>query len=217
MQLVFEQIRAGGDRNFGYLVGDRDASEAVLVDPSYSPDAFVDRARAQSLTVKYVVNTHGHPDHLNGNDRAVELTSAPVAAHPRCPTTVNVKLGDEQELHVGSLRLRCLFVPGHADDHIVIYEPTYRILITGDLLFVGKVGGTRTEEEAHTEWASLQRLLLLIPEDATVWPGHDYGARPSSTMALERATNPFLRCRSLNEFVEMKAGWPAYKQRLGLK
>jgi len=217
MQLVFEQIRSGGDRNFGYLVGDRDAGEAALIDPSYSPEAFVDRARAQSLTVKYVVNTHGHPDHLNGNDRAVELTGAPVVAHPRCPTTVNVKLGDEQELHIGALRLRCLFVPGHADDHIVIYEPTYKILITGDLLFVGKVGGTRTEEEAHAEWASLQRLLLLIPEDATVWPGHDYGARPSSTMALERATNPFLRCRNLPEFMQMKADWPAYKQRLGLK
>jgi glyoxylase-like metal-dependent hydrolase (beta-lactamase superfamily II) len=217
MQLVFEQIRAGGDRNFGYLVGDRDAGEAALIDPSYSPEAFVDRARTQNLTVKYVVNTHGHPDHLNGNDRAVELTGAPVAAHPRCPTAVEVKLGDEQELHVGSLRLRCLFVPGHADDHIVIYEPTYRILITGDLLFVGKVGGTRTEEETHAEWASLQRLLLVIPEDATVWPGHDYGARPSSTMALERATNPFLRCRNLNEFVHMKADWPEYKQRLGLK
>jgi hydroxyacylglutathione hydrolase len=217
MQLVFEQIRAGGDRNFGYLIGDRNAGEAALIDPSYSPDAFVDRARAQSLTVKYVINTHGHPDHLNGNDRAVELTGAPVAAHPRCPTAVEVKLGDEQELPIGLLRLRCLFVPGHADDHIVIYEPTYKILITGDLLFVGKVGGTRTEEETHAEWASLQRLLLLIPEDATVWPGHDYGARPSSTMALERATNPFLRCRNLNEFVEMKADWPTYKQRLGLK
>ena len=217
MQLVFEQVRSGGDRNFGYLVGDRDAGEAALIDPSYSPDAFVERARAQSLRVTFIVNTHGHPDHLNGNERAVELTGAPVAAHPRCPTAVDVKLGDEQELHVGALRLRCLFVPGHADDHIVVFEPAYRILITGDLLFVGKVGGTRTEEEAHAEWASLQRLLLVIPEDATVWPGHDYGARPSSTMALERAMNPFLRCRNLDEFMAMKADWPAFKQRHGLK
>jgi len=217
MQLVFEQIRAGGDRNLGYLLGDRDAREAALIDPSYSPDTFVERARAQNLTVIFIVNTHGHPDHLNGNPRAVELTGAAVAAHPRCPTTVNVKLGDEQELHVGSLRLRCLFVPGHADDHIVIYEPAYKILITGDLLFVGKVGGTRTEEEAHAEWASLQRLMLVLPGEATVWPGHDYGARPSSTIALERVTNPFLRCRNVDEFLQMKTDWPEYKQRLGLK
>ncbi len=217
MQLVFEQIRAGGDRNFGYLLGDRDARAAALIDPSYSPDVFVERARAQGLDVAYVINTHGHPDHLNGNDRAVELTQAKVAAHPRCPTAVDVKLGDEQELHVGALRLRCLFVPGHADDHIVVYEPTYNILVTGDLLFVGKVGGTRSDNEAHAEWASLQRLLMVIPNDATVWPGHDYGARPSSTIALERATNPFLRCHDVTAFMQLKADWPSLKQQLGLK
>ena len=169
MQLVFEQIRSGGDRNFGYLVGDRDAGEAALIDPSYSPEAFVDRAQAQNLSVTYIVNTHGHPDHLNGNDRAVEMTGAPVAAHPRCPTTVNVKLGDEQELHIGSLRLRCLFVPGHADDHIAIYEPTYKILITGDLLFVGKVGGTRTEDEARRTVAEFQKIdpTYIVPMHCT--------------------------------------------------
>src|SRR5690242_7170393 len=83
MTLVFEQIRSGGDRNFGYLLGDRDAGTAVLVDPSYSPEAFVQRARDQKLSVSHVVNTHGHPDHLNGNETAVALTGARVAAHPR--------------------------------------------------------------------------------------------------------------------------------------
>ena len=73
MQLVFEQIRAGGDRNFGYLLGDRDAKRAVLIDPSYSPDAFVTRATEQGLIVSHVINTHGHPDHVNGNARVVEM------------------------------------------------------------------------------------------------------------------------------------------------
>ncbi len=67
MQLVFEQIRAGGDRNFGYLLGDRQTRECALIDPSYSPEAFVERAREQGLTVTLVINTHGHPDHTNGN------------------------------------------------------------------------------------------------------------------------------------------------------
>jgi hydroxyacylglutathione hydrolase len=217
MQLVFEQVRVGGDRNFGYLIGDRQARVAAAIDPSYSPDILIERASAQGLTVAYVINTHGHPDHTNGNDQAVALTGAKVAAHPRCATAVDLKLGDEQELAVGALRLRCLYVPGHSDDHIVLFEPTYQILITGDLLFVGKVGGTRSEAETRSEWASLQRVLTLIPNDATVWPGHDYGARPSSTIALERSTNPFLGCRNLDEFVQMKADWPSLKQQLGLK
>jgi hydroxyacylglutathione hydrolase len=217
MQLIFEQIRTGGDRNFGYLLADRDAKQAVLIDPSYAPDVLVQRAQDQQVTVTHILNTHGHPDHINGNDRAVELTGAKVAAHPDVPTHVDVPLGEGQELPVGSLRLRFLYVPGHAADHLVVYEPTYRILVTGDLLFVGKVGGTRTGEDASTEWDSLQHLLRSVPDDATVWPGHDYGVRPSSTIALERKTNPFLLCPDLEAFIRIKADWPTVKKALGLK
>lgn len=215
MQLVFEQIRAGGDRNFGYLLGDRAAGQAVLIDPSYSPDSFVERAREQRLTVTHIINTHSHPDHTNGNERAAKLTGAPIAAHPALRP--EVVLGDGVELAVGSLRLRCFDVPGHCADHLALYEPTYRLLITGDLLFIGKVGGTSTEADARTEWNSLQRLVREIPDEATVWPGHDYGVRPSSTMALEKATNPFLRCADVDRFLDLKSTWAAYKKEHGLK
>jgi glyoxylase-like metal-dependent hydrolase (beta-lactamase superfamily II) len=218
MQLVFEQLRAGGDRNFGYLLGDRDAGQCVLIDPSYSPEGFVQRARDQALTVTRVINTHGHPDHTNGNAKAVELTAAPVTAYADSQLVrPDEGVRDEQELRVGSLRLQFLHVPGHCPDHLVIYEPSWRLLITGDLLFVGKVGGTGNDDDARTEWASLQKVLARIPDDATVWPGHDYGVRPSSTIGLERATNPFLRAPDVDGFVAIKRDWPALKQRLGLK
>jgi glyoxylase-like metal-dependent hydrolase (beta-lactamase superfamily II) len=217
MQLIFEQIRTGGDRNFGYLLADRNAGQAVLIDPSYSPETMVQRARDQNITVTHIVNTHGHEDHINGNDKAVELTGAPVAAHSGVPTHVDVPLADGHKLAVGSLTLEFLYVPGHAADHVVIYERTNRLLITGDLLFVGKVGGTRSEEDARTEWNSLQYVLRSVPDDTTVWPGHDYGARPSSTIGLERVTNPFLLCQDVTAFMQMKADWANYKQRLGLK
>lgn len=215
MQLVFEQIRSGGDRNFGYLLGDRTARRAVLVDPSYAPEVFVDRAAAQGLTVTHVLNTHGHPDHTNGNARAVALTQALVAAHPLLAP--DVPLADGERLAIGALTLRCLHVPGHTEDHLVVYEERHRLLLTGDLLFVGKVGGTGSEPEAHREWESLQRLVGQIPDEATVWPGHDYGARPASTMALEKATNPFLLCGTVDAFLEMKTAWPAFKQEHGLR
>ena len=86
-------------------------------------------------------------------------------------------------------------MPGHAADHLVLYEPTHRLLFTGDLVFVGKVGGTKSDEDAATEWNSLRRVLDTFPNDATIWPGHDYGVRPSSTLAIEKRTNPFLLWR----------------------
>ena len=218
MQLIFEQIRAGGDRNFGYLLGDRDTGHGVLIDPSYCPDAFVQRATDQGLTVTHVINTHGHPDHTNGNTRAVELTGAPVAAFVNSElVSPDLGLVDGQELEVGGLRLQFVHSPGHCPDHLVVYEPTWRVMLTGDLLFVGKVGGTANDDDAADEWRSLQRMLNRFPADTTVWPGHDYGVRPSSTIGLERATNPFLRCSDLAAFIAFKQDWPTFKQRFGLK
>lgn len=217
MQLIFEQIRTGGDRNFGYLLGDRSAGLGVLIDPSYAPEVLVQRAADQGLRIVYIVNTHGHSDHINGNAKASDLTGAPVAAHPLCPAAPSVPLSDSQELAVGNLTLRIAHTPGHCDDHIVVYEPGFRLLVTGDLLFVGKVGGTPDEGQARREWDSLRHLIDLIPGDATVWPGHDYGVRPSSTMALEVKTNPFLACDDLAAFLRLKAEWPAFKLRHGLK
>jgi hydroxyacylglutathione hydrolase len=217
VRLIFEQIRSGGDRNFGYLLADREARAGVLIDPSYAPEVFVQRAEDQGITVTHVINTHSHPDHVNGNEAALSRTRAPLVAHRSAPTSPSVTVEDGDELTVGSLRLRFLHVPGHCHDHVVIFEPVHKLLITGDLLFVGKVGGTRSEEDARTEWNSLQRVVKAIPRDATVWPGHDYGIRPSSTMALELETNPFLLCADLKAFLTLKSEWAQVKASLGLK
>ena len=215
MTLVFEQIRSGGDRNFGYLLGDRAGKQAVLIDPSYSPETFVARAREQGLVVTHVINTPSHSDHTNGNERALALTGARLAAHTALRP--DVALEDGAELAIGSLRLRCIHVPGHCPDHIALYEPAHDLVLTGDVLFVGKVGGTSNDDDARVEWDSLQRLLSAVAETTTVWPGHDYGARPSSTIALEKRTNPFLLCRTVDAFLHLKSTWPTFKKEYGLK
>jgi glyoxylase-like metal-dependent hydrolase (beta-lactamase superfamily II) len=217
MRFVFEQIRVGGDRNFGYLLGDREAGEAVLVDPSYDPDGVVGRAQAQGLQVTAILNTHGHPDHSNGNARAKELTGAPIAAGPHHPGPVDRVLLDGERISFGSFRLKVWEVPGHCPDHLAFLVEELDAGITGDLLFVGKVGGTATEADGRTEWASLQRLLREWPPYATLWPGHDYGARPSSTVDWERRSNPFLLAADVEAFLRLKADWPDFKARHGLK
>ena len=216
MQLVFEQIRAGGDRNLGYLLADRDAGLGVLIDPSFSPEAFVQRADDQKITITHVINTHSHPDHTSGNAHATAATGAPLVVHADAPTAAAVRVVEGQSLAVGSLVLQFFHVPGHCADHVLVYEARHRLLITGDLLFVGKVGGTSNDADARTEWDSLQKLLRL-PDDTTVWPGHDYGVRPSSTIALEKASNPFLRVPDAGAFLALKRDWPDVKQKYGLR
>ena len=218
MRFIFEQVRTGGDRNFAYLIGDRDARVAAIVDPSYAPEAVVERAEAQGLRTEYIINTHGHGDHTNGNAEAKRRTGAPVVAFRGASTSPDIPVDDGAMLRLGSLSLEVIHVPGHSDDHIAIYLEEQRVAITGDHLFVGKIGGTGTDGAARTEYKSLQKILERFSDDVTIWPGHDYGCRPSSTMALEKATNPFLlRMGQIDEFLKLKREWATFKADNGLK
>ncbi len=216
MQFVFEQIRTGGDRNFAYLVGDREAGTAVAVDPSYHPERTLERARAQGLRISSILNTHGHGDHVNGNEAMRGETGAPVAAGRDSPVRPDRPLEDGDSIRVGAIEIRVLHVPGHCPDHLLFWLPREKVAITGDLLFVGKIGGTAGERDARTEYESLSRVLTLLPDETTIWPGHDYGCRPASTVALEKATNPFLLAPDLQAFLRLKEEWAAFKARHGL-
>lgn len=212
---VFEQIRTGGDRNFAYLLGDREAGVAAVVDPSFDPDAVIGRATAQAMRVTHVVNTHGHPDHTNGNARAVALTGARLVAWKGASSRPEHPVGHGEILRIGSLGLRFLHTPGHTKEDLCLHVED--ILLTGDTLFVGKVGGTPDDRAAETEYRSLHEVLLRLPDATTVWPGHDYGCRPASTIGLEKKTNPFLLRPDLASFLELKRDWARYKAEQGLR
>jgi len=212
MRFIFEQIDTAGDRNFGYLLGDRKTKEAIIVDPSFRPEFIVRRAEAQELTVTKIVNTHSHHDHTAGNLIAKRLTGAKTYAWEGADVLVK----DLDIIEFGDFKVQVLHTPGHSKDHIVLFNPDFNVLLTGDHLFVGKVGGTKGELDAEAQYESFQRMFHLLPHETTVWPGHDYGCRPSSTLELERQTNPFLMARSFGEFLEVKDAWKGIKLRNGL-
>ncbi len=210
MTFIFEQIKTGGDRNFGYLIGDRESQSSIVIDPSYRPELFVERAKAQGVNIQAIFNTHLHSDHTNGNTAVQKQTGAKIFQFGK-------DLEEGSVINVGRYDIQVLHTPGHTEDHVVFYEPKYQLAFTGDHLFVGKIGGTSSEAAAKQQHESLQRLLTELPETSTVWPGHDVGCRPSSTLYLESKTNPFLVAESLDAFLEMKEKWADYKKEMGLK
>lgn len=162
--------------------------------------------------MKYVISTHSHPDHVAGNEEVIRATGASEVMHASSPRQSAVRVADEQELPVGRLGLRFLHTPGHIPDHVCVLVEGH--LLTGDLLFVGKVGGTGSYfkgSDPLQQWESLRRLMNLDPR-TSVWPGHDYGGKPSSTIGEEIATNPFLKCRTYEEFTYLKGHWTEYKK-----
>jgi len=212
--MIFEQHRTGGDRNFSYLLADERTREAMIVDPSYEPAVLLTRARELGVQVRRIVITHRHPDHVAGVDEVRRATQARVYAWREGGGGHDEPLDDGDEITLGAARLRAIHTPGHADDHICLHGAGK--LLSGDILFVGKVGGTDLGAGARREYDSLHRTILVLPDQTEVWPGHDFGVRPSSTIGEEKRTNPFLLCRSFEEFVGLKRNWTAYKKEHGI-
>ena len=120
------------------------------------------------------------------------------------------------QLSLGNLVVEAVSTPGHSPGHFCFLFGGH--LVTGDILFCGKVGGTGAYfpgSSARQEYDSLQRLLQL-PDETIVWPGHDYyggvGQMPHSTIGHEKVHNPFLTAGGFDGFCELKENWAAYKQ-----
>jgi glyoxylase-like metal-dependent hydrolase (beta-lactamase superfamily II) len=209
-----KQFCTGGDRNFGYLVADQGGKKAAVVDPSYSPERIVSFARDNGYDIEYVFCTHDHFDHTNGNARIKELTGKEALLLGSVEPATGIVVEDNARFPLGGLEVAILHTPGHTADAICILIGD--AVFTGDTLFVGKVGGTDLGKGARAEYESLHYKLLRLPASTRVYPGHDVGVAPESTIAHERETNPFLLQPDFKAFVDLKRNWAAYKKEHGI-
>lgn len=211
-ELIFMQIESGGDRNFAYLVADRKTKEALLIDPSPDTVAASKTIEDYSLELKYLINTHSHFDHSSGNNRFKKSKTGNKVQFINCSRENEIKI--ESIIRLGNMEIKLIPTPGHTPDSICIKAENK--LITGDTLFVGKIGGTYSREEARNEFESLKKIMML-PQDTEIWPGHNYGVKPSSTIKDEINNNPFIkRLNSFSDFIWLKENWISYKKEHGI-
>jgi glyoxylase-like metal-dependent hydrolase (beta-lactamase superfamily II) len=195
-------------------MADEDGGHAALFDPPPDFERYLPLVTNHGLRVDYIVLTHGHSDHTWGVDQAKQQTGARIVAHPLNPVRAEIPVDDGDTLGLGSLTLKVLHTPGHSDDSICILGGDK--LIAGDTLFVGKVGGTDYGENALKEYDSLHNKLMPLDDHIEVYPGHNFGVKPSSTIGTERETNPFLIRESFEDFVDLKKNWLQYKKDHGI-
>ncbi len=210
--MIFKQINSGGDRNFAYLIASEKTGNGALVDPS--PDVEkVMQSVGSNIRIRYVINSHSHYDHSGGNDFFSGVYEKRPVTFINAVNSVIPEDGDI--ISPEDLKLEMIRTPGHTPDSICI--KSHNNLLTGDTLFVGKVGGTYSSEEAAEEFDSLRKLAEMDPV-LQVWPGHDYGVRPYSTIGKELEENPFMkRLDDFEDFLWLKQNWARYKAEHGIK
>jgi len=199
--MFFKQVQQHGD-NFSYIIADDTTREAAVVDSSYNAGEISRIIKAENLNLQYIINTHGHSDHTAGNQELSSISSAKVVAHTLSRNNADIKLDDSDTLNIGTIQLKIIHTPGHTPDSMCLLIDNKKLL-TGDTLFVGECGRTdMSGGNSRNMYDSLFHKLLKLNDDVEVYPGHDYGSKPSSTIGEERRSNYTLEPRSLTDFIE---------------
>lgn len=206
--MVFQQVLYRDLGCASYFLGD--AGEAVVVDPRYDIDVYLELAREHGLTITHVIDTHDHADHVSGRERLAEATGATTHRAARAGDSRPGDIEPGTVLRAGAATLEVLGTPGHRPEHVALVltdesrSPEPWAVLTGDSLFVGSIARPDLAVDMHDGardlYASMQTLLEL-GDHVEVWPGHVGGSlcgggsmskKTSSTIGYERRADSLL-------------------------
>ena len=206
--MFIKQLQVGNMAVFAYLVGDAVTGDALVIDPADNAKEIIAIAKENKLKINYIINTHGHVDHIGGNAEMQKLTGAKIIVHEddafmltSTPAMMLKMFGAKQSppadmlvkdgaiISTGNIEIKVIHTPGHSPGGICLYTPGY--VFTGDTLFVEAVGRTDLPGGSwQIMYNSIQTKLFTLPDDTKVMPGHNYGRTPTSTIGHEKKHNP---------------------------
>jgi hydroxyacylglutathione hydrolase len=191
------------------VVGDERTHEAMVIDPGDQVEQILNILRQENLTLKYIVVTHAHIDHVGGAMKLKAATGAPILLNQNDlallkmldvqatwigmpgpgPVQIDESLSDGQVVKIGAINSSVIETPGHTEGSICLFFPEEKKLIAGDTLFAGSIGRTDLPGGSYDKiMRSLHTRLMALPDETQVVPGHG----PLTTIGKERETNPFL-------------------------
>jgi glyoxylase-like metal-dependent hydrolase (beta-lactamase superfamily II)/rhodanese-related sulfurtransferase len=205
--MIFRQLFEPISCTYSYLVASRRGGEALIIDPVLEKvDRYLQLMCELDLRLVKAVDTHLHADHITGlgalRDRTHCIT---VMGEQSSVDVVSMRLADGDKLQIEGVSMDVMYTPGHTDDS---YSFLMRDRVfTGDTLMIRGTGRTDFQNgDPHAQYHSLFGRLLRLPDETLVFPAHDYKGDTVSTIAEERAFNPRLQVKSVDEYVALMNG-----------
>jgi glyoxylase-like metal-dependent hydrolase (beta-lactamase superfamily II) len=198
--MLLKQFLIGPYQNFTYILAPGEGGDSVVIDPSFGIEPVLEAIDDLHLKVRYILNTHSHPDHIAGNQDVKARTGAKIGAHRLAKLDQDLSLDEGSKLTVGGIEISVVHTPGHTPDSVLfIFEGN---VATGDTLFVGECGRTDLPGGSPAEmYDSLFGKVIKLDDALVVLPGHDYGRTQTSTIGYEKINNYVLKPRTKEEFV----------------
>ena len=196
--MIFQQIKVGNMENFAYIIGDSKTKEAAIADPGWDADILLDFCSKNNLKVKEIILTHTHYDHVNDVDYIFKKTNAYVYVHSLEADAIRklnseikiIEFNNGDKFNLGNIEIEVMHTPGHSQgSSCFIFRGK---ILTGDTLFVGAVGRTDLPGGSPKVLAESLKRLKKLDGNTEVYPGHDYGEKPFSTIGEEKETNFFM-------------------------
>lgn len=212
MSVILKQVEIGPMQNFQYFIGCSETHHVAVVDPAWDVDELLTHAKNNDYHIIMALLTHGHPDHVEGADRIANKLDIPIRISadeapcymPECKNLI--KLHNHDRIPIGNIEIECLSTPGHSSGCMCF--KCGDILLTGDTLFVNACGRCDLpSSNPEAMYHSLYDVILKLPDSIQIYPGHRYGPWPSSTLAKQRVNNPYLTCKSKEEFLTTRMGY----------
>ena len=201
MIMKIAQFPVGNMLNFSYIVYDEKNSVGAIIDPSWDLEKILAFLEKNNITAKYIINTHTHFDHIMGNDHISEITKAEIIQHEKSTQKKERSVVDHENISIGELDLEVLYTPGHSEDSICLIVNKESI-ITGDTLFVGNCGRVDLPGSNHEKMYDSLSKVANLDDSLVVYPGHNYGSTPTSTILIEKTNNPMLNFKTKEEFLK---------------
>ncbi len=206
--MIIDQFLIGTMRNFIYLLTDN--GESFVIDPQRDLKPWETRLQELGSTLKGVLLTHTHYDHIAGMGETALKYGVPVYVHEhdafRLKTEAELKfLKDGEKIKIGKKEIEVLHTPGHSAGECcyLIRDTKPWSLLTGDTVFVGMVGRTDLETGSDEEMFETIQRIKKLPHDTVIYPGHDYGKTPTTTIARQLLEDACFQSRNIDELREV--------------